>query len=381
MKGHYQRSKPKRPGGWKKPVLIVCVTIAVIIVAAVIGGVIYYNNLLNKVNHVDMEKIVYTEETTEAATEESTEETTEDTEATEEETTEETTEPHVASSADYVNFLVVGQASREGEEERFADSNMLLTLNTYEKTLTMTSILRDSYVQMATYTDSSGTKHTGGRIKLTTIYQLGYSYDGVAGSMALMDLTLYNNFGIEVDYNIEIDFDAFMELIDTLGGLDIELTQAEADYLNDLDDGVSHTMTEGVCHLDGSEALAYARMRHAEGDADSDIKRTSRQQNVVKLIVEKLKTKSLTELQALAEQAVGIITTNMTNEEITEYLLTVLPMLSELELTSGGTCPAQGEYWGEMVDIYGDGFEHSVLKFDSTQTKKTMRAITEGETG
>lgn len=377
MKGRFQAEKPRRPGGWKKPVLIVCITLAVIIVALVAAAVIYYNNMLNKINHVDTGKIEYTEETGETAATTETEETA----GIEEETTEETTEPHVESSADYVNFLVVGQASREGEEERFADSNMLLTLNTYKKTLTMTSILRDTLIQGTSYTASNGSKHSWGNIKLTTVYHLGYGWDGVAGSMKVMDLTLYKNFGIEVDYNIEIDFWTFVDLIDELGGLDVELTEAEANYLNEETDWVSHTMSAGVCHLDGSETLCYARMRHADGDGDSDIKRTSRQQNVVTLVLEKLKTKSLSELQELAEMALPMITTNMTNDEITQYLLTVLPMLSELEITSAGTCPAQGEYWGEMVDIYGDGFYHSVLKFDVTQTKKTMRAITEGETG
>ena len=58
-------------------------------------------------------------------------------------------------------------------------------------------------------------------------------------------------------------------------------------------------------------------------------------------------------------------------------LVKVLPMLWDLEIKTGGTCPAN--YQGDMVDIYGDGMYHSVLRFDVEETKKTMRAITEGE--
>ena len=60
-------------------------------------------------------------------------------------------------------------------------------------------------------------------------------------------------------------------------------------------------------------------------------------------------------------------------------LMKMLPMLAELKIEAGGTCPVQGTYWGSEKDIYGDGFYHSVLEFEAPQQKKLMRAITEGE--
>ena len=80
---------------------------------------VYYNSMLNKLNRVQVPSIDYSNLETEP--EETTEAVTETTAATEE-TTVATTEPHVASSADYINILLVGQASREGEAERFADT-------------------------------------------------------------------------------------------------------------------------------------------------------------------------------------------------------------------------------------------------------------------
>lgn len=368
--GRYEKRKEpklKKPAGRKKIILIVVAVILVLIAAVVIAGVIYYNHMLNQITRVDVPKIDYASLT--EATEE-TEPVTEETEETEETVTE-TTEPHVASSADYINFLIVGQAAREGEEERFADTSILLTVNTYEKTLTMTSLLRDTLIQGAKYGI-----YTYGNIKLTTVYHLGYTWTGsVAGSMELMNLTLYNNFGIEVDHNFEIDFQGFIDVIDLLGGFDIELTQAEANYMNE--DVNIDGLSEGVYHLGGYEALVYARMRKAEGDGESDIVRTNRQRKMIEAIIAVVKTKSISELQKLAEQALPYITTSMSNSEITNMLLTMLPMVSDLTIKSGGTCPAK--YWGDYVDIYGDGVKHGVLRFNPQETKEYMRAITEGE--
>lgn len=369
--GRFEKKKVKKTLGGKKIALIVGCSILVLLLAAVVFGIVYYNSILDKMTIVEVPKIEYTTEVTEPV------ETT--LEATEGETTEATTvvttEPHVASSEDYINILVVGQAARDGEAERFADTMILVTLNTYEKTVTLTSMLRDTLVQQSGSYDNG--KHTWGGIKLTTVYHLGYLWDETPGAMAVINQTLYNNFGIEVDYNFEVDFDAFVKVVDTLGGVELELTQAEADYLNDDDLWVYYDMQPGLQRLDGMTALSYARMRKAEGDNESDINRTSRQRKLIQALVEKLKTWSPGSLQDLAYDVLPMITTSMSKSEITEILLKVVPILWEMEFQTGGTCPA--EYWGEIVDIYDDGYPDSVLKFDVAATKKHMRAITEGE--
>ncbi len=373
MHGRFEKKKEKKSLGVKKILLILLVALLILLIAAVIGAVVYYNSMLNKMNRVEVPKINYTQAATEQTLPPETQAVTEAAETVVTETTE---PPHVPSSADYLNILVVGQAAREGEAERFADSMILCTINTHEKTLTMTSMLRDAFAKMPDYKG-----HTGGRIKLTTIYHLGSFYSGgdVAGSMELMNQALYDNFGIEVDHNFEVDFDIFIKVVDALQGIEIELTQEEADYLNDpkQKNWVYYDVQPGWFSLDGSGALAFARMRKAEGDNDSDIKRTSRQRRVVEAILSKVRQKSLSELQEVINVALPMVTTSMSNAQITETLATLLPMLPELKILPGGTCPA--EYKGEYVDIYGDGFQHSVLRFDAATNKKIMRAITEGE--
>ncbi len=369
MKGRYERKNPKKMPPWKIILLTVAAVLAILLVIAIICAVFLYKSMLGKLNQVDVPDIVYTTPETQTVPLPEVTQTT----ATQlpEPTTVAATEAHIKSSADYINFLVVGQAAREGETERFSDTMILCTVNTYEKTLTMTSLLRDSFVKMPDYKG-----RTGGRIKLTTIYHLGSIYgNGAAGSMELMNLTLYHNFGIEVDHNIEIDFDAFIRIIDLLGGIDLELTQAEADYLSFWADC---TAGPGTAHLNGTEALYYARMRHAAGDGGSDIVRTNRQRGLIEALINQLRKKSITELNEIANEVLPLITTSMDDSEITQCLLTFIPMLSELKIEGGGTCPAN--YHGDLVDIYSDGMKHSVLRFNVEETKRTMRAITEGET-
>lgn len=368
MHGRYERRKSKKTKSVKKILLIILGIVLLLLAAVIIGVAVYYNSMLDKINYVEVPKITYTQAT------ESGMETADTSPESSEETVAETTAPHVASSADYINFLVVGQASREGEEARLADTMVLCTLNTYEKTLTLTSMLRDSFVKMPDYKG-----HDGGRIKLTMIYHLGsyYSDGDPAGSMELMNQTLYNNFGVEVDYNFEVDFEAFVWIVNAIGGIDIELTEAEADYLNDDDVWVTYDVEPGMAHLDGMAALSYARMRKAEGDNESDIIRTSRARKVMTILLEELKKEPISGLQNLANEVLPKVTTSMSKSEVTDMLLMVLPMLPDLEINIGGTCPAN--YKGEMVDIYDNGQLQSVLRFDVAETTKTMRAITEGE--
>lgn len=368
--GRFEKKKKKKGG---KIVLIVLLVLVLLIGAVGVGGYIYYNSMLSMMNHVEVPKVEYTVPTTEA-TEPTVSATQEATEATVPPTTE---PPHIPSSADYINFLLVGQAARVGESkdnERAADTIILCTLNTHEKTLTLTSILRDSFVKPC----NTWRGHSFGRIKLTTVYHLGSVYEGTAaGSMELMNITLFNNFGIEVDHNFEISFDVFMDIVNALGGIEIELTEAEAKYLNADDLWVRYDVEPGLQKLDGMAALCYVRMRKAEGDADSDIKRSARQRKFVEAVLDKVKDMSPSKLQKLANKVLPMVTTSMSNDEITDLLVTLLPMLPELEMKTGGVCPSNSK--GDEVDIYNNGVYHSVLRFNEAEIKKEMRAITEGE--
>ena len=167
-------------------------------------------------------------------------------------------------------------------------------------------------------------------------------------------------------------------MIDYLNGVELELTEAESNYLNKDTLYVKRTIEPGVQVLQGMEALSYARMRKAEGDADSDIKRTERQRKLVASLREKIRYMSLCELHERVDILLPMVTTTMTPSDVTRLAAKILPMVVDLKMT-GHTIPMEGTGWGDMVDIYSDGNIHSVIRFETPQQKKLIRAITEAE--
>lgn len=379
MHGRFEQKKPKKKGG--KIALIVLGVILALLLAIVGGVYIYYTSMLNKINRAQLIEKNPSEELLQEIggiapdTEpEETQETTEETEPTE--TTIPETKPMTAD--DIINILVVGQAARPGEEARMADSTILVSINKYTKTVTLSSVLRDTFVKYPAYRGGSG-----GRCKFTVAYANAYAKWDILGAMEVMNLLMEQNFGAEVDYNFEVDFELFIKFIDAMEGLEMEINENETDYLNKHLVKCGYPELEpGYNSLDGFGALTFARMRKANGDGDSDIKRTARQRYLVDRIINKLswmlQTKGLSAVQDLANAMLPYLTTNMENSEITKLMLDLIPMLPELKVESG-TIPIETTYWGEMYDIYGIGREESILRFDEGQNKKLVRAITEGE--
>ena len=364
-----QPKQPKQPGK-KKGLKIFLIVIAVILVLLLIfAGAVYLflQSKLKKMNIIELPKDTY-------AYTEPTDEVTRPPETGAAETTEATTEATVPkmTADDIVNILFVGQAARAGEEETMADSTMLVSINTYTKEITCMSILRDSFVKLPDYKG-----HQCGRAKFTVCYNLGYQWGGgTAGGMEMTNICLKDNFGIEVDYNVEVSFDSFIKMIDYIDGVDIDLTQAEADYLNKDTLYVKRTIEPGVQRLQGMEALSYARMRKAAGDSESDIKRTERQRKVVEALLEKFRYRSIADLNKWIDILLPMVSTTMTPTDVTKLAARVLPIFSELKI-KGATVPMEG--WGDMVDIYQEGQIHSVMRFDTAKEKKLIRAITEAE--
>ena len=374
--GHFEPQKqPKKKRGLKVFLIILAVLLVLggIVVAA---GAIYYNKMMNKMNIIELpeDTYVYTEETqlTEATEAALTEATAAATEGVTEATTV-VTEPPKAKAEDIINILVVGQSSRAGEESRMADTTMVVSVNTFDGTITVFSVLRDSYVKLPDYKG-----HVCGRAKFTVCYGLGYQWGDIAGAMEMTNICMRDNFGVEVDYNVEIDFESFIRVVDLMGGIEIELTEAEAKYLNADDLYVTYDVEPGLQYLDGMAALSYARMRKAEGDNDSDIKRSARQRLVIETLLNKVRGLGLKELQSVADTLLPEITTTMTPADVVSVLTRIIPVFDQVKIV-GETIPYGQTGWGEIIDIYDDGIPDSVIKFESAQQKKLIRAITEAE--
>ncbi len=218
-----------------------------------------------------------------------------------------------------VNILLIGQDKREGESRQRSDAMILCSFNPETNKLSMISFLRDLYVQIPNYEDNR--------------LNAAYAY----GGFELLKETLALNFGITVDGCLESDFEGFKKIIDTVGGVDIELTAEEAGI-------VGNGASEGLCTLDGKQALTYARIRKI----DSDFQRTARQRKIMGAVFEKAKNYSLTELAMFFSEILPLMATDMTEDEMMALALSFASSFRDIE-TESYIVPAEGTYKNAMI--------------------------------
>lgn len=233
-----------------------------------------------------------------------------------------------------INIMLVGEDRRPGQGRQRSDSMMLCSFNTNKNSITMTSFLRDTYIPKIPgyWADKMNA---------------AYAYGGVN----TLDQTLAAYFGVHVDANIVVHFYGFVTIIDMLGGVDIELTQKEADHLNNPKYADTYgtdiqKVHAGMNHLDGKTALAYSRIRKL----DMDAMRAKRQRKVLTSLINAYKSKPLGEMLALTSEILqtGCIQTDMTPNEVLSYVAKLFPMLSTATLNSQ-QMPAEGTYQSMTV--------------------------------
>ena len=240
---------------------------------------------------------------------------------------------NISTGENVINILLIGQDRRKGEGRARSDSMILCTINKSAKTITMISLMRDMYVQIPGYQDN----------------RINASY--AFGGMTLLDACIEKNFGITVDGNVEVDYSGFSSIIDTIGGIEIELTASEARYLNqrgnwDFENNAgAWNLTAGVNKLNGSQAFAYSRIRAV---GNGDFGRTERQRKVLDVLLEKARNMSATELNNLLREFLPLLTTDMTTSEIFGYALELIPMLKDLKVNKV-QIPAEGAYKMTMI--------------------------------
>ena len=226
-----------------------------------------------------------------------------------------------------VNVMLIGQDRRPGEDRARSDSMILVTFNKEKKTITMTSFMRDLYVKIpGGYLDN----------RINTSYSLG--------GIELLNQTLYENFGVVVDATVEVDFGQFRNIIDLLGGVEIELDEAEARYINKKMN--TRDVEPGVQILNGRQALWYARNRSTGGT--SDFGRTNRQRTVLNALIEAYKNKPLTEMIGLLDDILPLVTTDLTQGEVINYVIALFPMFSECEIITQ-QIPVQGGFYDATI--------------------------------
>lgn len=328
--------KPKKRSAGKV-ILIVIIILLVLIIGLVVGGIIYYNTVLDMMTRPDEITVptLSEEELAELRGEMPSELPTAPPEITVPTSPEETW-PVVVSDQNITNIMVIGNAARPGDTERFSDSNILVSINRETKTVTITSFIRDLRVVIPSY----GT-HSQGFNRINHVYHLGSYYTGnKEDSMKLMALAMEQNFGVHIDHTIEIDMMIFEQAVNLLGGVEVELSEAEVKYMQ-ANYPYMEKLEPGMYNLEGYQAMCYARMRKV-GNGDWD--RTERQREVVISLFNKLKGMGIMEVHGLVQQVMPVIITDMTNDEITNLALEMIPMLKDLNIVSQ-RIPYDGTWW------------------------------------
>lgn len=298
----HKEVNPNKKKSKKKIIFSILAVIFLIIIGSVGFGLYYVNNTLNKVEKIDINKddLSINQEVEE-------------------------------KSNGIRNIALFGIDAPDGKVGR-SDAIMILTLDDVHKKMKLTSIMRDSYVDI----DGHG------------MDKINHAY--AFGGPELAMKTLNENFDLNIKDCIVVNFTSLPEIVDKLGGVDINIISEELSH-------VSGTHV-GMNTLNGKQALAYSRIRHASG---GDYKRTERQRVVIDTIFNKLKSSSASDYSSLINTFLPYVKTNMTNSE----LLTLVTNFSSVISTGlqQERFPKDGQGKGELINkIYYLTFNRDVVK-------------------
>ena len=246
------------------------------------------------------------------------------------------------SNTGVTNILLLGIDDDGGSGSR-SDTIMIASVDSRSGNIRLCSILRDCYVEIP--------GHKNNRINSA------YAYGGAQ----LAVQTVESNFRVKIDHCVTIDMAALVDVVDAIGGVEIELTSAEANQVN-LHSHCGLTTSAGKQLLNGKQAVTYAQIRKI----DSDFKRTQRQRTLINAIITKVRTLGVGELLGLVKAVAPNIATDMSSSEIGALALKALPALSG-EMGQM-TVPADGKY--SITTING----MSVLDLDLEANAKMLQS-------
>lgn len=244
------------------------------------------------------------------------------------------------------NIVLFGIDSEDGVGR--SDSMMIATIDPIHDKLKITSLMRDSYVNIDGY----------GYDKLNHAYAFG--------GPELSIKTINQTFGLNLENFVTVDFKSLPIIIDILGGIELDITQEELEYINGYIDDInskdgtssSHISYPGYQHVDGVQALAYSRIRYTSG---GDYERTRRHRTVLEQLFNKALSVSATQYPTIINQILPYVQTNLTVSDI-------LSLATKVATMGGGSLqqdrfPRDGFCWGENINgIYYLGFDEAITK-------------------
>jgi polyisoprenyl-teichoic acid--peptidoglycan teichoic acid transferase len=259
-------------------------------------------------------------------------------------------DPNALSSEHVTNILLIGYDLRTYETEEDAnrvgavdtssqrsDTMIILSINQDSNQVSLVSLMRDMYVPIPGYNSN----------RLNTAFALG--------GADLLEETIETDFGIEISGTVAVDLAGFLDAMDVVGDVDVELTAAEADYINNhskfgtADDKRSAktkdwTLTEGMNTLTPNQALAYARVRKF---GNSDYDRTTRQRKLLLAIYQKVIKSSLTDQLAIANELLPCFSTNISTNDLLNYVYVILA--NHMEMRTDMRLPIDGAFTSSRI--------------------------------
>lgn len=202
--------------------------------------------------------------------------------------------PSILKDNRYFNVLLVGLDEIQEKQRGRSDSMMIISLDSHHKKIKITSLMRDLWVPIPGH----------GFSKLNS----AYSYGGVN----CLSGVIRSIFGVTIDRYVIVDFNKFEQVIDKIGGLDLNLTSSEVKYINSISRDKNLTGS-GLMHLNGNQTLSYSRDRD---DPSADFKRTERQRYVIESIINKMKSLNIVDLISISQDIMKQVKTNFTISEI-----------------------------------------------------------------
>ncbi len=309
-----KRRNRKRNSGLKIFLVVLCSVLA-IIVAGLGCAAVYFNQILDNANHDSTDYTEIVNVNSEAA----------------------------EKFEDYTNIALFGLDSRSDDDEGRSDAIIVLTVDRVHKKLKLTSIARDTLVEIKGHSDQ----------KITHAWMLGKA------SLALD--TINRNFDMDITEYVSMNFYQFAEVIDYIGGVYIDVSSAEMKvmnrdyipYIKKMNIKCEKVKKPGYQLLSGGQALAYSRDRYT----GSDLERGARQREVLMAMFDQVKSLELTKLPELASMVLKECTTTLSNKEMIDIASWTLLNKPEFEQFSlpDESCKAVGKtvntYWVWVYDL------------------------------
>ncbi|WP_300347805.1 LCP family protein [Clostridium sp.] len=233
-----------------------------------------------------------------------------------------------------INIALFGVDSRDHNDIGRSDAIIIATVDTKHNKIKLTSLMRDSYVDVEGH----------GKTKLTHAYAYG------GPTLALK--TINQNFGLNVKDYVTVNFDNLAKIIDDIGGVPITIKSYEVNEVNKYVKSVSEIagteykpVHEGEQILNGTQAVGYARVRYV---GDGDYERTQRQRNVLDAIIKKLSKLSISEYPETINKLMPYVETNLTPSNVINIVKSVastgIPPVENMRFPLDGYCK------GAMID-------------------------------